>query len=152
MAAFINSFKLLTTKQMALLCVPFAYTGKKMFSRLRTSAEFLPSAIEVCEGYVFTPVCHSVHRWGVQAKAQGGLLGGGCPGPGPVGGCPGPGPVGGCPGPGPGGCVLQHALRQTPPPPQQTATAADGTYPTGMHSCFKLHVHPLIIVIIIFQL
>ena len=77
MAAFINSFKLLTTKQMALLCVPFAYTGKKMFSRLRTSAEFLPSAIEVCEGYVFTPVCHSVHRGGVQAKAQGGLLRGG---------------------------------------------------------------------------
>ena len=73
-AAFINSFKLLTTKQMALLCVPFAYTGKKIFSRLRTSAEFLPSAIEVCEGYVFTPVCHSVHRGGVQAKAQGGLL------------------------------------------------------------------------------
>ena len=31
------------------------------------------------------------------------------------------------------GCVSQHALRQTP---QQTATAADGTHPTGMHSCF----------------
>ena len=27
---------------------------------------------------------------------------------------------------------------QTPPSPQQTATAADGTHPTGMHSC--LHV------------
>ena len=113
-----------------------------MFSRLRTSAEFLPSAIEVCEGYVFAPVCHSVHRGGVQAKAQGGLLRG-VSRPRPSG--------GGCPGPGPGGCVLQRALRQTPPP-QQTATAADGTYPTGMHSCFKLHVHPLIIVIIIFQL
>ena len=24
------------------------------------------------------------------------------------------------------------------PPPQQTATAADGTHPTGMHSCTKL--------------
>ena len=25
------------------------------------------------------------------------------------------------------------------PSPQQTATAVDGTHPTGMHSCFKLH-------------
>ena len=35
----------------------------------------------------------------------------------------------------------RHPTRQTPPPqadtplPQQTATAADGTHPTGMHSC-----------------
>ena len=34
----------------------------------------------------------------------------------------------------PGG-VSQHALRQTP---QQTATAAGGTHPTGMHPCFNL--------------
>ena len=141
MAAFINSFKLLTTKQMALLCVPFAYTGKKIFSRLRTSAEFLPSAIEVSEGSVFTPVCHSVHGGGGVSR----LRPGGVSRPRPSGGLSRPRPR-------PRGCVLQHALRQTPPPPQQTATAADGTYPTGMHSCFKLHVHPLIIVIIIFQL
>ena len=32
------------------------------------------------------------------------------------------------------GGVSQHALRQTIP--QQTATAAGGTHPTGMHSCF----------------
>ena len=31
------------------------------------------------------------------------------------------------------GSVSQHALRQTP---QLTATAAGGTHPTGMHSCF----------------
>ena len=32
--------------------------------------------------------------------------------------------------------VSQHALRQIPPPtPGDTATAADGTHPTGMHSC-----------------
>ena len=37
----------------------------------------------------------------------------------------------------PGGCVTQHALRQTPLP-HQKATAADGTYPTAMHSCFKM--------------
>ena len=29
--------------------------------------------------------------------------------------------------------VSQRALRQTPP--QQTATAAGGAHPTGMHSC-----------------
>ena len=39
----------------------------------------------------------------------------------------------GCPDPGQGG-VSRHALRQTPPP-QQTATAAGSTHPTGMHSC-----------------
>ena len=32
--------------------------------------------------------------------------------------------------------VSQHALRQTPPP-QQMATAAGGTHPTGMHSCLQ---------------
>ena len=37
--------------------------------------------------------------------------------------------------PGSGGLVSQHALRQTPP--EETATAADGTHPTGMHSCFS---------------
>ena len=46
------------------------------------------------------------------------------------------------------GNVSQHALRhapprtdspgQAPPLPQQTATAADGTHPNGMHSCFIL--------------
>ena len=41
---------------------------------------------------------------------------------------------GGSPGPHPG--VSQHALRQTLP--QQTATAAGGTHPTGMHSCFTI--------------
>ena len=58
--------------------------------------------------------------------------GGGCPGPGP-GGYPGLGEsrprLGGCPGP---GGVQVQAWRQTPP------TAADGTHPTGMHSCFLL--------------
>ena len=45
---------------------------------------FLPSANEVCEGYVFTGVCHSVHRGGgvsrtiprreVEGSGHGGLL------------------------------------------------------------------------------
>ena len=37
--------------------------------------------------------------------------------------------------PGPGGLVSQHALRQIPP--GETATAADVTIPTGMHSCLE---------------
>ena len=84
---------------------------------------------------------------------------------GPGGGVPGPGGawfqgmclvLGGCawswgclvpgdvPGPGGGGCawsqggwglVSKHALRQTPL--EEMATAADGTHPTGMHSCLN---------------
>ena len=34
---------------------------------------------------------------------------------------------------GPGRAVSQHALRQNPL--GETATAVDGTHPTGMHSC-----------------
>ena len=41
------------------------------------------------------------------------------------------------PGRGVGWLVSQHALRQTPP--GETATTADGTHPTGMHSCLILH-------------
>ena len=36
-------------------------------------------------------------------------------------------------GSGPGWVVSQDALRQTPP--RETASAVDGTHPTGMHSC-----------------
>ena len=54
---------------------------------------------------VFTPVCHSVHKGGVQAQAQGGSAWE----------VSRPRPRG-CPGPGLGeGGVSQHALRQTPP-------------------------------------
>ena len=55
------------------------------------------------------------------AWPQGGLLLGGVPGP------------GGCLIP--EGLVSQHALRHTPP--GETAIAADGTHPTGMHSCLR---------------
>ena len=78
-----------------------------------------------CEGYVFTGVCLST--------------GGGCL----VGGS-GLGGVCSWEDAGSGGVcsrgvfsqgrlVSQHALRQTPP--RGTATAADSTHPTGMHSC-----------------
>ena len=32
----------------------------------------------------------------------------------------------------------RHLPRQTPPPPHETTTAADGTHPTGMYSCFNM--------------
>ena len=35
------------------------------------------------------------------------------------------------------GGVSQHALGQTSPPPLPTATAADGTHPTGVHSVYQ---------------
>ena len=37
---------------------------------------------------------------------------------------------------GEGSLAKPPPTRQTPPPPSETATAADGTYPSGMHSCF----------------
>ena len=66
--------------------------------------EWFPPANEVCEGYGFTPVCHSVHREGCLVPGVPGLGGAwsrGCL----VWGVPGPGRVSG-PGrvPGPGGC------------------------------------------------
>ena len=80
----------------------------------------LPHANEVCEGYVFTRVCHSVHRgeggacwsWaGVWSRGMGSGSGGV---------------------PGQGGGVLGGD------PPPHTATAVGSTHPTGMHSC--LHI------------
>ena len=95
-----------------------------------------------CEGYVFTRVRDSVHRGGVlsqHALQQGGLLWGGVPVPGGVcsrggllpGGVPALGGL--LPGgvPAPGGSV-------EPLPRKQTATVADGTHPTGMHSCLRM--------------
>ena len=103
---------------------------------------YLPSATKLRRLYFHRRL--SVHR-GV--SAPGGVCSWGVPGPG---GClvqrgawsrgvPGPGGV-----PGAGGCLVwgveglvsQHALRQTPP--GEMATAADGTHPTGMHSCTQI--------------
>ena len=69
-------------------------------------------ANEVCEGYVFTCVCHSVHG-GVSRPIPRGRLRGLA------------------------GGVQFHTQGQNPP--QQTATAADGTHPTRMHSCLILN-------------
>ena len=87
-----------------------------IMSNLLNVFVFLPFAKEVSEGYVFTPGCGG---WVSRPRP------GGCRGPG----------LGGRVQAQARGCVSQHALRQTPPPPQQTATAADGTHPNGMYSC-----------------
>ena len=106
-------------------------------------ADFLPPANEVCEGYVFTRACHSVHggggggrrypsmhcRWypsmscsrsggGLQAHTQGGSWG--------------VWPVGGHQAHTQGRMCIPACTDADPPP---TATAAGGTHPTGMHSC-----------------
>ena len=39
--------------------------------------------------------------------------------------------------PGPGGCLVLGGARWRPP---RTATAAGGTQPTGMHSCFTFEI------------
>ena len=84
----------------------------------------LPPAKKVCEGYVFTRVCHSVHRGGC---FHGGVPARGVPVPG--GSAPRGVPTlgGAC---SRGGVCLQGVWR-----PPLTATVAGGTHPTGMHSC-----------------
>ena len=115
----------------------------------------LPPANKVCEGYVFTCVCHSEHggysnmpcrypgggvvsqhalqvsRPTPKEEAEGSGLGGGRE-------ClqahiqwrsPGPHPRG----------VGIPACTEADTPCQQMVTAAGGTHPTGMHSCSILH-------------
>ena len=86
----------------------------------------LPSANEVAEENVFTPVCQSfcsrgggVHPLGRQPPAWADTP--------PGRDSPGRHPLG-----------RLSPPRQTHPPPE-TATAAEGTHPTGMHSCLQLH-------------
>ena len=87
-----------------------------------------------CEGYVFTRVCHSVHGGGLpqcmlgypppRSRAP--------PGADPPGADP--------PGAEPPGSKHPPWSRHPQPPqgadPPETATVADGTHPTGMHSCW----------------
>ena len=66
------------------------------------------------------------------------LLGGGCPG---LGGVPAPGESGLGGVPAPGGLVLGGTWRRPP----ETATAAGGTHPTGMHSCIPINLQLMLI-------
>ena len=144
------------------VCELFAYTSCsfmqvihvcKYFTHVVHLHQLLPPATKLGQGYIFTGVCHSVNG-GVPgpggylvpggvcswrgllpggAWSQGGLLWG-VPGPGgllPGGLLQGGAWSWGVPGPwgvsAPGGCLVE-----TP----RMATAAGGTHPTGMHSCF----------------
>ena len=55
-------------------CSYLFYRGdnKCLLSLIHNALAFLPPANEVCEGYVFTPVCHSVHR-AVSASVHAGI-------------------------------------------------------------------------------
>ena len=77
----------------------------------------LPPANEVCEGCFYTCLSFCSRGGGCRPRLE--VKGSGRGGVGPH--------------PGGWGGVSQHVPRQTP---QQTATAAGGTHPTGMHSCF----------------
>ena len=92
---------------------PYAAHLTRDFYRLQRS----------CEGYVFIPVCHSVQRGGVLPQCMLGYH-----------------PPGSRPPPKPPDQVLPGSR---PPPPQtrQMVTVADGTHPTGMHSCLFLWIN-----------
>ena len=100
-----------------------------------------------CGKVIFSEACvkNSVHGGRVSRPRPRGEVGGlarGGPGPHwgvsrPTQGYPGPGQGGGCPGSGLGvGMVYPSMLWGRHP--QQTATAAGGTHPTGMHFLFQL--------------
>ena len=104
----------------------FNYTTGHVFSISKFDAFYRPQ--RSCEGYVFTHVCHSVHEGGAWSQ--------GVPGPG---GCLVPGGLlrgracfGGVPAPGRGSALGEGEFGDPP----ETATVADGTHPTGMHSYY----------------
>ena len=75
--------------------------------------DFYRLQTKLWEGKVFTPVCHSVHRRGTVYTHLGRHLPRQTP-------------------------PRQTPLWADPPSPSEMATAADGTHPTGMHSCFLI--------------
>ena len=42
----------------------YIHSTDRIHIKVLTTLPFLPPANEVCEGYAFTPVCHSVHKGG----------------------------------------------------------------------------------------
>ena len=95
------------------------------------SSAFLPSANVVCEGYVFTPVCQSFCSQGGSASVHAGSRH-----------PPGPDPPGTDTPPGNRHPPWDQTLPGSRHPPWQTATAADSTHPTRMHS-FKQECIPV---------
>ena len=131
--------KSLPSSSMAIFSFSYVYRNSTSWPKLFFRAPFYRPQ-RSCEGYVFTGVCLSTGR--------GGMSGRGVPGPG---GClvlegvcawsrgvPAPR---GCLLPGRGGAWSRGGGGVGIPayteadPAGETTTAADGTHPTGMHSC-----------------
>ena len=127
----------------------------KYLTTCQNSPEYIYRPQQSCEGYLFTPVCQSFCSQGGLAQC---MLG--CQTPSPDQASPRPGtppvqapPRAGTPSPleqapprsrhpleqAPHPSWSRHPPEQAPqhppPPVAETATAADGTHPTGMHSC-----------------
>ena len=102
---------------------------------MEINALSLPPATKFGQGYIFTGVCHSA-KGGVSAP-------GGCllPGRGVCsrGVCLLPGGVSA-----PRGGACSWGVPGGDPPPPGTATAAGGTHPTGMHSCWNCILYCII--------
>ena len=143
-------FFFITARKRSLQMLCF-YTCLSVILFTRGGGASIPACIAVfCpQGGVVSPHALQVSRSTSRGQVEGsGLVGGG--------GSPGSHPGGKLRGlawgevvsrPTPGGVsrptprgwgewISQHALRQASP--QQMATAVDGTYPTGIHSCFKI--------------
>ena len=96
----------------------------------------LPPANEVCEGYVFTRVCHSVHRGVCPIACWDASLGPEADRPPPLDQRQPPGSEADPPGPEAG--TPPRDQRQIPPGAVHAGRygqQAGGTHPTGMHSC-----------------
>ena len=104
-------------QQMEMFTQQRHFQGPKFVLPLQCEQGVLPSATWLRQGNVFTGFCHSVHR-GVSGRDPPGRhpLGRHLPGR-----HPGQAPPG------------RHPPRRHPP--RQTATAADGRHPAGIHSC-----------------
>ena len=101
-----------------------------------TTVRYLPPANEVSEGYVFTPVCHSVHR-GVCAPVHAGIHPQEADNPSPRKWYP-PSQEADTPRKQTPSQEADTPRKQTPPNAVNAGIygqQAGGTHPTGMHTC-----------------
>ena len=107
-----------------LLCRSLGYyTGIYVTLLGHYMGDYYRPQTKLWEGYVFTRVCDSVHRGRWYPSMH----------------CMSLGPHRGWVGWG-GMCIPACTAATLPPPQKQTATAAGGTHPTGMHSCLGCYL------------
>ena len=99
----------ITTSEMSSLYIALA--SNEGHQVVRCYVAFLPPATKLGQGYIFSQACVILFTGGggVGAWSRGGVHG-------------------------PGGVCMVRGGAWSPP---ETATAAGGTHPTGMHSCFS---------------